>query len=648
MISQPILLCIALFSFYLSSPVHLLAQCECPTPDPAVCPAQSTSPPYQPCTAITSANSYILRYSVAGDRGAMTFIGNTLGLNKANCANAVGTTEDITDSIGAFTTIDSSLSVDGYATLTSGDGSPAGTTLDYTLNSSSAVLNLPSGAIILHAELIWSGSFGYFCGTPISGNGVGVDPDCVLVPANGPINFTTPDGTTHLVTADPTTALSSQNPSPTVQPYYCAGNYTRSQDVTALLVLLEDTNGTYVVGGIPATISAYENDSNAAGWTLAIVYHDSTSPYVNNMSLFLGAQQGSRASVVQPAEVTGFCAQTSGGLKAARLLVSAIEGDANKMGDNMEFGPTTSDLTSLSGPNNPVNNFFCSQINDDNGNLIDTTGTFCIYNSDPTTGTLVPNGRQGYDITNVDCSSTITSGQTTAYALGTTTGDDYTINALGIQISVDSPVVLPIKQVNGALSTHSNIGDTVTFTITMENTGTLGAMNIIFQDTLQTGLKFIPGSVTLNGTPLPSADPEVGIDLGGLGIDDTDVIQYDVMILSPPLSGNIFVNQATVSFEYSACISLISTSNLSNVVVIYLPSTYLPPPSSFDGTASKCAFLNKNLYSLEATWTPPPVSTVVAYEIFNNGRLIETIPAAGPYLFNACVQSKNKLADIPL
>jgi uncharacterized repeat protein (TIGR01451 family) len=619
-------------------------ECACSSPDPTICAAQSNAPPYTPCTAITSANEYVLRYQVNGARGSMSFIGNTLGLSKAACLNEPGTPGMVFDSIGAFTTTDSTQTVGSYANLTSGFGSPAGTTLDWKLNSSSAELTLPAGSVILHAELVWSGSFGFYCGNPITGNPMGVDPNCVLDVAAGPIKFTTPDGMTHLITADPTTALESQNPAPDVQPYYCGGNYTRSQDVTALLVLLGSVNGTYTVGAVPATVSALDNSHNAAGWTLAIVYQDDTSPFVNNMALFLGAQQASRASVVAPAAITGFCAQTTPEFQFSRLLVSAIEGDANINGEQMKFGPSVSDLTPLSGPNNPVDNFFSSQINDDQGNLITTTGTYCIFNADPLTGVLIPNGRQGYDITNVDCSSTITSGQTSAFAIASTIGDDFMINALGMQISVVAPGIVPIKYVNSLFATTASIGDTLHFTVVLENKGTTDALDVIFQDTLETGLYFVPGSVAINGFSMPSANPTNGIALGTLVIDDMDIIAFDVVIAAMPPSGNFFVNTGNVNFMYSACVADINTSNNSNVTVITL-STNPPGPNCFVGTVHECKYLSKTLYSLEAVWDPLPLPMMFPYEIFKNGVLIETVPATGPYTFATCLNSPSSAGD---
>ena len=80
---------------------------------------------------------FIQRYSDV-KKGGITFSGNTLGLSKAANQNAPGTE----GSIGAFTSLDTSLQVGTF---------PAGTTLDYTKNGSRANLTLPAGSTVLYA-----------------------------------------------------------------------------------------------------------------------------------------------------------------------------------------------------------------------------------------------------------------------------------------------------------------------------------------------------------------------------------------------------------------------------------------------------------------------------------------------------------------
>lgn len=647
------LLCLSFFSFF-CLPDSIFAQCLCSSSTPTDCSKQSIGPCSTP-----AAFTYILRYSVVGEHGAMTFIGNTLGLNKGSCVNDTGTSPNIYDSIGTFITVDNTKQVGSYANISASDpGGPAGTTLDWTLNSSSADLNLSGTPLILYAELIWSGSYGYFCGN--NPGGVGVDVNCVLDNANKPVYFTTPDGIKHQIQPDSTTALVSQNTSPTVRPYFCAGNYVRSQNVTSILTTLFTSqgtyNGTYTVGHVPATISPFENNSNAAGWTLAIIYRDISSTAVYNMSLFVGAQQSTRSTDPQiPAVVSGFCVPKDSAPPAGRILVSAIEGDANKMDDHLLFGSTLplTNANSLFGDNNPSDNFFCSQINDDMGHLI-TTGTFGPYNSTPWADSLKPlltlSGRQGYDITNVDCSPLLSHGQTIAYTLGTTSGDDYMINALGIQIGVDAPVIDITKLVDNEYSTVANIGEIVTFSFSIDNTGTEDAYSLIFTDILESGLMFVPGSVLVNGFAAPNADPAIGITLGNLLMKGPSItVEFQAQIVSPPPSGNEFVNRGNVSFNYyPACGGLTTATTQSNPVYITLFSVYLPPPNSFSGVAKKCQFLNKTMYNLQVTWDSPDVTTAVEYQIFKNGILQATIPATDSSVFQLCLDSKKQGSEVTI
>src|SRR6266511_4333076 len=97
-------------------------------------------------TSLPAHAAYINRFSTITN-GVITFTGNTLGLSKQPTTNAPGTS----DAIGAFITTNTALR----------DGTlyPFGTTADWHQNSSAAVLNLPPGSTVLHAELIWSGSY---------------------------------------------------------------------------------------------------------------------------------------------------------------------------------------------------------------------------------------------------------------------------------------------------------------------------------------------------------------------------------------------------------------------------------------------------------------------------------------------------------
>lgn len=599
---------------------------------------------------------YLLRYATVAKNGAITFTGNTLGLSKQINANEPGTS----DAIGAFITTDETKQVGNY---------PIGTTLDWHQNRSTAVLDIPANSFIEHAELIWGGSYGYFNEWGEQGE----DPNIILTPANDPITLITPDQTPHLVAPIEATKQNVQNP--TVR--YSAGNYVRSADVTEIVKAAG--GGTYTVGGIPATLSPLDNTHNAAGWTLAVVYSNPTMR-TRNMSLFVGCEQASYTTN-QPAIVEGFCTPPDDDSQGGRLFVSALEADAIKVGDKMLFGQTATTLLPLSGVNNPQNNFFCSQINSKDG-LLDTRGSFGDLNAQPFSPAYDVNpGRQGYDITCVDLSSTLTSNQHVAYALGTTQGDDYTINALGIEIDVDAPFIETVKKVNGQDGIQAEVGDIVEFTITVQNNGSSIAYETVFKDPLEEGLSYVPDTLTLNGVALETPNLSKGIALGDLINQGEPVaIAFQAKIERYPTSGNIYHNASSDDYLFTPCqcSDPIPLKALSNVVTIELPHCPPPtpptppipptpppappipptpppappippappvtpanPPKFFKGICRKCVTLDLTTYSIEAWWKKIKSPDLIQYRIYANGKKIAEFSPDESSSFKRCLPNKH-------
>ena len=475
-------------------------------------------------------STYVALNTEVAVNGSIVFAGNTLGLSKEVNQNNAGTS----DAIGAFSTLDTTSQQGTY---------PQGTTILWQENSSNAYLDIPASATVLYAGLIWSGSYGYL---DEDGN-KGEDPNIILGPADDPITFITPDNVSHSVSPDSAANRRQNVQNPTVS--YPAGNYSRSADVTSLVAPFGA--GFYAAGGIPSTVSALDNTHNAAGWTLAVIYNDNTMP-TRNLTVFQGCEQASYETN-NPAMVSGFCTPPAGSLLplAGRLFVSAIEGDATKTGDHMEFGATPTVLAQLSGPNNPISNFFCSQINYTTGpnvGLLDTRGTF--GNRNAVTPNNISAGRQGYDITSVDISAELVHSQQNGYALGTTTGDDYTINALGIEINVDAPLIKMTKTVNGQTSITSELGSIVHFVLTLQNIGSTTAFDVTFSDVLQEGLELDESSVTLNGNPVVFGE-NLAIDLGNLAPGNTiTTIAFDAQIVENPVPPPSFQNFGAADYNF--------------------------------------------------------------------------------------------------
>jgi len=454
---------------------------------------------------------FVLRFS-GNDTGAITFTGNTLGLSRSSTDGVPGTR----DYIGAFTTVDTSMQFGSY---------PPGTTSDFNLDSATAILRLPAGSNVLYAELVWAGTYA------VRG---GVNDYFAFIDKS--VAITTPDGVSFAVAPDPATAqISSRN---------ATFNYMRSADVTP--IVRDVGAGAYTVGGVVGNIDFGVSTANSCGWTLCVVYENPLMPF-RNLSLNVGIVEiatGSDPSVTTT--LSGFATPVSGPI-SGRMALCAQDGDANKVGDQVLFGPDETSLTVLSGPNNFPNNFFASQINDDSGNL-DTSGTFGDRNQiNGSPGTQIVGGRQSWDITNVDISQTLTNDQQSATFQLRTTNDGYSVIAVGIFIDINSPRISVDKSVDAEIA---ELGQILTYTVVIGNSGTVSADATFLLDDLPNDTAFVPGSVTVGGVPT-AGNPLSGISLGSLAPGETVVVTYQAIVVSFPENG-LISNQAIVEFTYQS------------------------------------------------------------------------------------------------
>lgn len=168
-------------------------------------------------------------------------------------------------------------------------------------------------------------------------------------------------------------------------------------------------------------------------------------------------------------------------------------------------GSGQTSLNFLSGPNNPPNNFFASQINGSDGN-VDTSGTFGSRNANALTSANTQACRQGWDITAVDVSQSLEANQFSAVIRFTSSGDLYVANALTLQINSKGA---DLKVLKSAAKTFAEISEEIPYNIKITNTGTVPALNVTVTDALPQGLTLTPGSIKVNGTPYPDSFPVV-------------------------------------------------------------------------------------------------------------------------------------------
>ncbi|MBN1040239.1 DUF11 domain-containing protein [Clostridium botulinum] len=96
----------------------------------------------------------------------------------------------------------------------------------------------------------------------------------------------------------------------------------------------------------------------------------------------------------------------------------------------------------------------------------------------------------------------------------------------------------------------ADVNDILTFTLVAKNTGTTTANNVVITDTIPNGTSFVTGSVTLNGTSQGSANPQNGINIGSLGVNQVSTVTFKVSVTEVP-NPNPIPNAASISFTYT-------------------------------------------------------------------------------------------------
>ena len=434
--------------------------------------------------AATSASAQAPIYS-GTLRGELIVTGNTLGLDAES-----GTAPGVGGSIGTFI-------ANPFTQANAQEGTyPVGTTADYNLNGSAAMLDVPAGASIVKAELVWA----------CSSQSAGLPAAPAITPAA--VNLTLPNGTQQTVSPQgETTSLTLL----TANYKY----YQRWADVTGAVSV--GGAGEYMVSRVVGTQFMDINYVTGCGWALYVVYAHPDLPMRNINLWVIGQEVRDDDNEVCPCEaeinVTGFCTPTEEGAALGRMVVTAMEGDARFTDDQLLIELQGGGTFPLSGPNNAYDNFFASQINGDDG-FLDTRGTFgernhelTIFEDFSSSIDLTVGARQGWDIATIPLNddeenpNVLENGQSATKLIATSggvvdEGDDYIISAIGLALDFASPDLAGIHEANHEVTW---IGDELTFTVNLVNEGSGEADEVAFCYQISSNATFL--SMTVDGTP---------------------------------------------------------------------------------------------------------------------------------------------------
>lgn len=201
-------------------------------------------------------------------------------------------------------------------------------------------------------------------------------------------------------------------------------------------------------------------------------------------------------------------------------------------------------------------------------NSIQVTGV------NPTTGFDIPDISDG-NTTTVEFSANIVSRPPLNVIYNTATTDykyeeqsgqplvDVSISSNTTQTYVAVGELTVSKSVNKTIAT---LDDVLSYSVVIQNTGSVDATDITFTDGIQTGGIFIDDTVIINGANYPGYNPNTGFSLPNLLPSQSHTVTFNVNVNSVPPSNQID-NFADVEFSYNILSDPTQTETVSSNTV---------------------------------------------------------------------------------
>ncbi|MGL5149372.1 MAG: beta strand repeat-containing protein, partial [Clostridium sp.] len=225
---------------------------------------------------------------------------------------------------------------------------------------------------------------------------------------------------------------------------------------------------------------------------------------------------------------------------------------------------------------------------------------------------------------------------------GTTITSGVTSNTVNTQVNAAI-----IQNEDGGLvksldKQYATLGSTIGYTVVLKNTGNITALTVTFTDTVPNNTILLPGSVTVNGTSQPSANPTAGVQVGSINPGAVTTVQFIVIVTTiptEPIPVNSIPNTSFIdyTFIYDPSMPASSVENLSNYVYTFVNTALISIPDK-SSTPSEVKIGDVITYTI----TIPNSGNVNA----NNVIFYDTIPQgtafqAGSILVNGTSTSGN-------
>ena len=125
-------------------------------------------------------------------------------------------------------------------------------------------------------------------------------------------------------------------------------------------------------------------------------------------------------------------------------------------------------------------------------------------------------------------------------------GNDYVLSGVSLR-EIDVPLFIPVKSCNVSQAT---VGDTVEYSITLENTSNNPLTDIVIHDIMPDGLAIVPDSLTVDDIPFPESLLAGGLQLPDLAPGSILVMKFLAFVTHLPKK-NPIVNRAWIIYKYT-------------------------------------------------------------------------------------------------
>lgn len=190
--------------------------------------------------------------------------------------------------------------------------------------------------------------------------------------------------------------------------------------------------------------------------------------------------------------------------------------------------------------------------------------------------------------------------------------------------ALNDPLMSTTKTVD---KLYAQVGDVLTYTILINNSGSVGASNILLTDTISSYTVFVPNSLYINGVLQTLLNPNPpGISIPNMVANSTSTITFKVIITTIPQSA-LVNNSANIIYNYTAITTIPNgaTGSLNtNIITTTIPQAIL----------SNSKAVNKGISFLGDTITYSIYINNLGNTIAN-GIIIDTIPSSTNFVANS-------------